>query len=162
MSVLIQGDQIRALLLGVRVQKATVSAPQSTSAAIFNVTGGKVAITSIVGEVTTVIGGTTVSYNVTYTKSGGSAVDLCAATVCTSDAVGTLYSVSTGVATDLLSAQTITGTEAPNVTFAQLLRQPIIVDAGSVNWKTSASTTGAVTWNLTYIPYDNGAAVAAA
>lgn len=170
MSTLIQGDQIRALLLGVRVSNATVSAPQNTSTSIFSVTGGKVAITSVVGEVTTVIGSTTVNYNLTYTPSGGSAADLCGATACTSDAVGTLYSLTSGVATDLLSIQSVSAiggtpvaaSEAPNVTYAHLLWRPIVVRAGALKWKTSASTTGAVSWTLTYIPIDDGARVAAA
>lgn len=169
MSVLIQGSQLRSLLLGVRVAKS-LSAPQTTSAALFNVTGGKVAITSVIGEVTTVIGGTTVNYNLTYTPSGGSAADLCAATACTSDAVGTLYSLVSGVATDLLSVQSVSAiggtpvaaSEAPNVTYAPLLRMPFVVRAGALNWKTSASTTGVVAWTLTYIPVDDGASVAAA
>lgn len=169
MSVLIQGDQIRSLLMGVAVTKS-LTAPQNTSTALFNVTGGKVAVTSVVGEVTTVIGATTVNYNLTYTPSGGAAADLCAATVCTSDAVGTLYSLVSGVATDLLSIQSVSAiggtpvaaSEAPNVTYAHMLWRPMVVRAGALNWKTSASTTGVVAWTLTYIPIDNGASVAAA
>lgn len=170
MSVLIQGDQMRALLMGVRVSRATATIPQSTSETIFTVSGGRVAITSVVGEVTTVIGSTSVNFNLTYTPSGGSAADLVAATSCTSDAVGTLYSLTSGVATDLLSIQSVSAiggtpvaaSEVPNVTYAHLLWRPIIVRAGDMKFKTSASTTGAVKWDITYIPFDNGASVAAA
>lgn len=173
MSVLIQGAQLRALLLGVRVEKAEMSAPQSTSTDVFTVSGGRVVLTSLTGVVTTAVGSTTVNYNLTHTPTGGSAGDLVAATACTSDAVGTLYSVVSGLATDKLSIQSVStlkeadgaavlAAEAPGVTFAQLLRQPLLLPAGAIKWKTSASTTGAVTWTATYIPLDDGAAMAAA
>lgn len=170
MTTMIQGDQLRALLLGVRVERDADTIPQTASETIFSVTGGRVVLTSLIGEVTTVIGSTTVNFNITHTPTGGSAADLVAATACTSDAVGTLYSLVSGVATDLLSIQNVSiiqstaapATDVPNVTFAQLLRVPLLLPAGDIKFKTSASTTGAVKWAATYIPYDNGSAMAAA
>lgn len=167
MANFIQGPQHRQLLLGRQVTSSLTAAPQSTSTTLFTVTGGMVMVTSIVGIVTTVIGSTTVNYNLTHTPTGGSAADLVAATACTSDAVGTIYSLVSGVATDLLSIQNTSSlgtggaaaSDVPTVTYAQLLRQPIVLPAGAVKWKTSASTTGAVTWKMTYVPYDTGAAV---
>jgi len=162
MSVIINGSEIRSIALGIRVQTAAVTNPQTASTIIFTVTGGKVLITGIIGEVTTVQGATANSFNLTYTKSGGSAADLCAATVCTSDAVGTLYTI-TGVAADLLSAQKVGGTEVPTVTYANTWAggKGIIVDAGTLQLKASGNNTGATTWTLTYVPIDDGAAVAA-
>lgn len=170
MSVLNPNKAFLQSILGQPAYKAAVTIPQTTTGTIFTVTGGKVAITSLVGEVTTVIGATTVNFNVTFTPSGGSAADLCAATACTSDAVGTLYSLVSGIATDLLSIQSVTiaasvpvlASEVPNVTFAPMLRQPIVVRAGAVGFKTSASTTGAVKWVATWVPLDSGAALVAA
>lgn len=173
MSTIIQGDQIRALLMGVLVNRDSDTLPQTTSETIFSVTGGRVVLTSLVGEVTTALGSTATNLNLTHTPSGGSAADLCAATTVTSDAAGTLYSLVSGLATDKLSIQSVStlkeddaaavlATEAPGVTFAQLLRQPIIIPAGDIKAKTSGSDTGEVKWSLTYIPYDNGSAVAAA
>jgi len=170
MSVIIQGDQIRSLLLGIRVTKATFTLPQTASTAMFTVTGGKVMITSVTGEVTVVLGATATNLNLTYTPSGGAAADLCAATVCTSDAVGTLYGITSGVATDLLCVQSVSSiggtpvaaSEVPNVTYVQALWRPLIVRAGALNLKASASNTGETKWVMTYIPIDDGAAVAAA
>jgi hypothetical protein len=170
MSVIIQGDQLRTLVMGNAIPRASATIPQTTSYAIFNVTGGKVLITSIVGEVTVVIGSTAVSFNLTYTPTGGSAADLCAATVCTSDAVGTIYSLTSTVATDLLNVQSVSyiggtpvaASEVPNVTFAPILWRPIVVRPGAVNFKAGASTTGEVKWIMTYVELENGAAVAAA
>ena len=163
MSVIIQGDEIRAIALGTRVEK-TLSNPQTASSAIFNVTGGKVAITSLVGTVSTVQGATANSFNLTYTPSGGSAADISAATVCTSDAAGTYYTI-TGVAADLLSAQKVGGTEVPQVTYAPtptFLTGSLVVGAGALNLKASGSNTGATNWVITYVAIDDGAAVAAA
>lgn len=163
MSTIIQGSQMRALLLGVRVEKAAFTIPQTASTNIFTVTGGRVLVTSIVGEVTTVLGATATSLNLTYTKSGGSAADISAATVCTSDAVGTLYTI-TGVAADLMSAQKVGGTEVPSVTYAlnRVGGGQLVLPAGSMQLKSSANNTGATKWALTYIPLDDGASVAAA
>jgi len=164
MSTIIQGSDLRAIALGTRVEKGPVTNPQTASTALFTVTGGKVAITSLVGIVTTVQGATANSFNITYTPSGGSAADLAAATVCTSDAVGTYYTI-TGVAADLVSAQKVGGTEVPQVTYAPtptFLTGPLVVGAGALNLKASGNNTGATTWVLTYVPIDNGAAIVAA
>jgi hypothetical protein len=164
-STIIQGNELRAIALGTRVSKGPVTNPQTASTALFTVTGGKVCITSLVGIVTTVQGATANSFNITYTPSGGSAADLSAATVCTSDAAGTYYTI-TGVAADLLSAQKVGGTEVPQVTYAPtprfLIGDGLTVGAGAMNLKASGNNTGATTWVLTYIPIDDGAAVVAA
>ncbi|MGD2042041.1 MAG: hypothetical protein PVJ28_00205 [Acidimicrobiia bacterium] len=164
MSVWNDGSQLRAASLGGLVTKGPVTNPQTASSALFTVTGGLVLITSLVGEVTTVQGATANSFNLQFTKSGGSAADISAATVCTSDAVGTLYTI-TGVAADLLSVQQVGGSEVPNVTFGVSgigAGKGIIVPAGSLTLKASGNNTGATTWRLTYIPIDDGAAVVAA
>jgi hypothetical protein len=161
MSVLIQGDQLRALLLGVRVQTAAITNPQTASTAIFTVSG-KVLVTSLIGEVTTVQGATANSFNITFDPTGAGAVgDVCAATVCTSDAAGTLYSVN-GVQADLLAEQTSAGSEAPTHILAKVDGGGFVLPAGSMLLKASGSNTGATQWTLTYIPIDDGASVVAA
>lgn len=163
MSVIIQGSQLRQIDLGVRVEK-TLTNPQTASTNIFTVTGGKVAITSLVGTVSTVQGATANSFNLTYTPSGGSAADISAATVCTSDAAGTYYTI-TGVAVDLLSAQKVGGTEVPQVTYAPtptFLTGSLVVGSGSMQLKASGNNTGATNWVVTYVPIDDGAALVAA
>lgn len=164
MSTIIQGNDLRQIALGTRVEKTSFTLPQTASTAIFTVTGGKVLITSLVGIVTTVLGATATSLNITYTPSGGANADLSAATVCTSDAVGTYYTI-TGVAADLLSAQKVGGTEVPSVTYAptpNFMTGGLTVGAGQMFLKSSANNTGATAWVLTYVPLDNGAAVVAA
>lgn len=176
MSVLIQGDQLRALLLGVRVARGATGLVQNDAVDLFTVSGGKVVLTSLIGVVSTAIANTaSLTMQLQHTPSGGSAGDLCGATVIQNDSVGTIYSLVSGVATDLLSIQSVStlkeadgtqvaASEVPTVTFAQLLRNPIVVPAGTISALCSNHSpgSGAIVWSLTYIPYDNGAAVKAA
>lgn len=165
MSVIISGNQQRALLMGVRVQTAAITCPASTSTAIFTVAGGRVIVTSLIGEVTTAIQNQSCNFNITFDPTGAGAVgDVCAATQAQADAVGTFYSV-TGVQAGLLSAQTAGGSEVPTHVLAPVGAPQglgFMVPAGSMLWKTSATNTGAVQWTLTYIPLDDGASVVAA
>jgi len=175
-SVLIQGDQLRALLLGVRVARGATGLTQNAATNLFSVTGGKVVLTSLIGVVSTAIPDTaSLAIKLQHTPSGGSAGDLCGATVIQNDSVGTIYSLVSGVATDLLSIQSVStlkeadgtqvaASEVPTVTFAQLLRNPIVVPAGTISALCSNHSpgSGAIVWSLTYIPYDAGAAVKAA
>lgn len=164
MSTIIQGSDLRAIALGARVTKAAFTLPQTASTAMFTVTGGKVAITSLVGTVTTALGATATNLNVTYTPTSGANGDLAAATVCTSDIVGTLYTI-TGVAADLMSAQKVGGTEVPSHVYAPtptFLTGSLVVTPGQLFLKSSANNTGATSWVLTYVAIDDGAAVVAA
>jgi hypothetical protein len=158
-SVLIKGDEIRAIALGVYTAKTGMTILNASTSA-FTVTG-LVKVTGLVGLVTTVIGGA-VNLNLTHTPSGGAAADLCAATVCDNDAAGTLYGI-TGVATDLMSAQTVTGVEVPRTQAVGSFTQGgLVLPAGSLKFKGSAAQTGAVAWYLTYVPITPGASVVAA
>ncbi len=158
MSTVIHGDQIRAITQGILVEKATFTLPASTSTAMFTVSGGRVIITSFIGEVTTVVQAQACNLNVTIDPTGaGAAADLAAATEINADAVGTFYTVN-GVQADLLGSQTDGGTQVPTHALARIGR-PFMVPAGSILLKTSATNTGATKWALTYIPLDNGASV---
>lgn len=152
MTVLIQGDQIRAIALGVRVERAAAALPQTAAAAIFNVTGGRVAITGIVGEVTTAIQNQLNNTKLVANPTTGPSVDLCSVLDIANDAVGTLYGIS-GVFADAM--------HGPGAaTFLPL--QSVVVDIGTIDLDCSASNTGEVAWVLTYVPIDAGASVAAA
>jgi hypothetical protein len=165
MTTLLDGESIRQVILGQKVVKGPLTNPQTASSALFTVAGGLVLVTGLVGIVTTVQGSTANSFNLQHTPTGGSAADLCAATVCTSDAVGTIYTM-TGVAVDELSVQTAHATaEAPSVTFGLMNNRAgkgIVLPAGSMTLKASGNNTGATSWTLFYVPLDTGASVAAA
>ncbi len=161
MSVIIQGTQLREIAFGRKVNKAAAILPASTTQTLFTVSGGRVLVTSLVGEVTTVFDGTVNSLSVEADPTVGAAGDLAAATVCTSDAAGTLYTVN-GIQAALLGTQKEGGTEVPTHVTAHVGvgGTGFIVPAGVIQLKTTATdTTGATKWSITYIPYDDGAAV---
>jgi hypothetical protein len=152
MSTLIQGDQLRTLLLGTVVSKTYPTIAVETKT-LFTITGGKVLITSIVGEVTTAItvaGTTKLQANPTTGTTG----DLCAATD-----LGTTDTP----AGDLVSFQGLKGDSIVfGVGAAPTLKQPVVVNTGTIEQVTATGADGGITWTLTYIPLDNGASVAAA
>ena len=156
MSVLIQGDQLRSLLCGVKVQRATAALPQTSTSTLFTVSGGKVLITSLIGEVTTVIQTQADNTKLTFDPTdAGATQDLCAVLDITADAVGTMYSITGTPATAMQdSLNFLPSNKVP--------AQPIVLKPGSILLDCAASNTGSVKWDLTYIPLDNGAAVAAA
>ncbi|MFI2632625.1 hypothetical protein ACH5A2_19835 [Streptomyces collinus] len=156
MSTLIQGDQLRSLLCGVKVQRATATLPQTTAGALFTVSGGKVLITSLVGEVTTVIQTQADNTKLTFDPvDAGATQDLCAVLDITGDAVGTCYSLTGTPATAMQDALNFLPSN-------KVLAQPLVLKPGSILLDCAASNTGSVKWDLTYIPLDNGASVAAA
>lgn len=152
MTAIIQGSQVRALLFGVRVEKAYPLLAVETKS-LFVVSGGKVLLTSIVGEVTTAI---TVANTVKlqHNPTVGTTKDLCAATD-----LGTTDTP----AGNLVSFQGLTGDSALTGPGAvPTIKQPIVLTAGVIEQVTATGADGGITWVITYVPLDNGAAVAAA
>ena len=156
MTTLIQGDQLRSLLCGVKVQRATAALPQTSTSTLFTVSGGKVLITSLIGEVTTVIQTQADNTKLTFDPTdAGATQDLCAVLDITADAVGTMYSITGTPATAMQDALNF-------LPSSKVPAQPIVLKPGSILLDCAASNTGSVKWDLTYIPLDNGASVAAA
>lgn len=154
MSVLLGGSQLRTLLLGTKVDRATGTLPASTTGSLFTVTGGRVLVTSIVGRVTTGIQAQANAIKLVATPSGSGAVNDLSGTVESNGlAAGGLLSI-TGLAGDAMVKSTGGGVST--------LRNSVIVAAGAIGLNTAATNTGSVEWSLTYIPLDDGASVAAA
>ena len=63
---------------GVKVERATATLPQSTHAPIFNITGGRVVVTAIIGQVTTTLGAVGNVKLTSYNTAGSVSSDLCA------------------------------------------------------------------------------------
>lgn len=161
MTVIISGDQVRANLLGIAVNKASAVLPQTGLQTLFTVSGGRVLCTLLIGEVTVVFDGTVNSLNVVADPTVGAVGDISGATVCTSDIVGTLYTVH-GIQAALLGTQKEGGTEIPtHVTAKSPVGGGFVIPAGVVQLQsTAADTTGSTKWTMCYIPIDNGASVA--
>lgn len=155
MGVLYDGAGFRKMQLGIMVERATATLPQKTAEALFNVVGGRVAITQIVGQVTTAIQAQANNTKLTANPTTGTAVDMCAVLDIASDEVGTLYGISGTISDN----DALIGINAGLVP-AQL--RDVIVNVGSIDLSCAASSTGSVKWVLFYYPIDDGAYVEAA
>jgi hypothetical protein len=149
MSALVQGEQIRQVNLGVRAFKATGTLA-ATTVNLFNITGGRVRINCIYGVVTTII-------NVANAYKLVS--DPTAATVATIDLFAATELNPTPVG-DLISIPTLGGTLTRGGA-VQSLSTPIELPIGAIN-HVSLGTAGNITWNVFWLPLDDGAVLAAA
>lgn len=152
MSVLDDTQGLRKAVLGVKVDRADASLPQTTAEALFNVTG-KCLITGLVGEVGTVIQNQANNTKITANPTTGSSVDICAVLDIANDEAGTLYSI-TGTLTDALA-----GTAAGAVA-AQA--NGVVVNTGTLDLDCAASNTGTIAWSIFYVPLEAGAVIEAA
>lgn len=153
MSVLNPGGALRSALFGLAVERATAALPQTTQSALFTVTGGRVLVTSIVGEVTTVIQTQANNTKIVSNPTTGTDVDLCAVLDITADQVGCLYGI-TGIFSDAMVGANAGATVVP--------QRAVVVPIGTIDLSCAASNTGSVKWKITYVPLDDGAAIAAA
>lgn len=148
-----QGLALRRLFLGTKVERATAALPASTAAAIFTISGGRIILTSIVGEVTATIQTQLDNTKLISNPTTGTSVDMCAVLDITADEVGCLYGI-TGLPSDALI-----GT---NAGLTQHMNRYLVLPIGTIDLSCSATNTGSATWGITYIPFDDGASVAAA
>jgi hypothetical protein len=155
MSVIIQGSQLRTILLGDKVERATATIPQTATQNIFTVSGGAILVTGLVGRVTTAIGGTATTLKVSTAPTVGTAVDLTTAVAITSKEVGSVITLPLTAGAAIIVNNGGGGGQVPG-------HAPYVVPAGAISITTSASTTGAIKWTLTYIMLDDGSAAAAA
>jgi hypothetical protein len=142
-------QQIRSIGLGILATKATGTLTNATTG-LFTIAGGLVAVTSIVGRVTTAI---TVAntYKLQHHPTAGTTKDLCAsADIGTTDTILGEVFVLTGLATDAIALGS-KGTKAPF----------IILETGSIE-QVSSGTDGAITWYVTWAPIDDAATLVAA
>lgn len=154
MTTIIQGDELRTITQGIKVERATDTLPQSTDEALFTITGGRVLLLGLVGEVTTVIqaqaNDTKLKFNPDAT---GADQDICAALDITADPVGELYTIS-GTVGDAMRSDLLVGNP--------LLAAPLVLSEGAIELDCAASNTGSVAWTILYVPLDNGASIEAA
>jgi hypothetical protein len=151
----VPNSDLRFLTYGRKVDRAAATIPQTAAQTIFNVTGGRILVTALVGTVTTVIGGTATTLKVTSTPTSGTAVDVASATAITSKEVGAIATLPGTAGSALVVNNAGGGGQIPG-------HQPYIVPPGALSVTTSASTTGAMSWSLMYVPLDDGVTVTAA
>jgi hypothetical protein len=151
--VLNDAAAFRKALFGLRVSRATAALPQTTQSALFTVTGGRILLTSIVGQVTTVIQTQANATKLVSNPTTGTDVDLCATLDITADQVGCLYGITGTLATAMVGA---------NAGATVVQTNALVIPVGTIDLSCAASNTGSVSWTLTYVPLDDGASVSAA
>ena len=145
-------DVITSVALGLRVDRATATLPQTTAAAIFNVLGGTVAMTGILGEVTTILGAVG-NMSIEANPTTGTTAALCAVTAAGTFEAGTLLSIDGTKATGLIGV---------NAGGSAMQSKPVALPVGTLDLRLSASSTGSVKWSIWYLPLEDGAYVTSA
>jgi len=121
---------------------------------LFQVTGGPIKVVEVWGLVTTVIQTQNCSVKLLFdpTLPAGD-IDLCAALEITTDAVGTLYSI-TGTEANAMVAET------DNVADT-IMAQPLVMGPGMIELHSTATNTGKILWGLRFQPMAEGVEVIA-
>lgn len=154
MTTLIKNQDVRTIALGLGVSRATSNLPATAALPIFTITGGRILVRSLIGEVTTIIQAQACTVKVTSTPLAGSAVDLSAVSGSISGLeVGARLTLPSAAATALVTGNAggVIGDQAK-----------WIIGAGSLSYTTSATNTGQIKWDLIYVPLDVGVQVVAA
>lgn len=158
MSVYDDASAFRKAILGLRADKATGTVANGTTS-LFTIGTGRILLTSLVGRVTTAIGSTVSNCKLVYNPTAaGTSFDMCTAVAITSDAVEQTYTIlgNTETVGALLVAGAV-GQCNPVFEDGYLLRP------GAIEQNLSADPVGgAITWSVTWIPYDVGATLVAA
>jgi hypothetical protein len=152
----VPGVQLRRLLLGTKVEEPAAVLPATATGHLFTVSGGRVVVTSLVGQCTTVCTSTATTVSVGHTPLSGTAstTALATATAVTSAEVGSLVSLPITKGALLVNVLAGGAAQAPG-------SGGYVVPPGTIDITTSATNTGAFKWTLTYVPLDDGATVVA-
>lgn len=153
-----QNNQVARAAFGWRVDRAAAVVPTVAQSpqSIFTISGGRVLVKLLVGEVTTVLDGTVYTLKVSHTPTVGSATDLSAALTMTSFLAGghVTLGATVGAALSNDNAAGLIGLVAPS--------PALVLAAGVVTLTGSATQTGAMKWSLHYVPLDAAASVVSA
>jgi len=155
-------ERVADLNYGMRVDKGPVLATAWGAQAVyplFNVVGGRVMVTQIIGEVTTVLSNNATLVKYYFTPTGGAQIDLSAISL-------TIAQLAVGKR--ILAAGTIGGA----TTFSGIgasMAQPtpyILGEVGvggaiGIESTTASLTSGAMKFTVLYIPLDDGAYIEA-
>lgn len=144
-----------ANILGLRVDRASADCQGAADTPIFNILGGRVFVTQILGEVADVAiaaGGNNFKLQSNPTAAG-TTTDLCANLDIDADPIGTMYSI-TGIPGDAL----VRGEEGA---VQGMTVKGVVVPVGAIETVSAGNVAGQMKWSLWYIPLDDGAYVEA-
>lgn len=153
MSTSLSNETLAKIALGRQVTRATANLPQSTTANIFTVTGGRIEIVRLVGLVTTVLGSGANLAKFIVDPTTGTTGDLCTTTDIDALEAGGMITIDGIVGNALVKA---------NAFAIKQMATRLWVPAGVIQFSCNASKSGQMSFVLMYVPIDSGASVAAA
>ncbi len=141
--------QLRTLVHGIPLLRATVTLPQTAVAAIFNIVGGRVLLTSFIGEVTVQLGGAVGNMSFNENPTAGTTELVSSAVAVNNLPIGDCVGM---VGTDAAALVPAAAGNTPDMaTTGRVLR------IGTLEVEMTGNGVGSVRWLLTYIPLDDGA-----
>ena len=146
-------DVFTSIGMGFRASKASATVPQGTTQDIFTVTGGRVLVSLLLGEATTIFGAVANDISVQSNPTTGTTYIIASAIEGNALEAGGLMVVE-GDGTALM----ITGKAGAGPIISGTGRW--ICPVGTIEFKCVGSTTGASKWDIWYFPLDEGASVA--
>jgi len=141
------GLGLRMQKLGHRLLRPTATLPQTAATAIFNIVGGNVLMTLIIGRITTLLGAVG---NMSLEETP---------TVGTTEVIAAATAVGTYAQDDLIGITGVpAGTMVPQATGGMpgMTTQGVILRVGTLDLRLSASSTGSIEWTVFYIPLEVG------
>lgn len=139
---------------GRRVDRATADVVTGAAVPIFTVSGGRVLLKLIVGEVTTQIGAGATNAKFQFNPTTGTTNDMCANLDIDADEVGALYTIDGTPATAMLRSE--------SGAVRNMQNDGIVLSPGDIEFITSANRASSIKFQARYIPLDSGAAMVAA
>lgn len=140
---------VRTNAFGLMVSRDAQVYTGASNTPIFNVVGGRVAIRSIVGQITVAASGATnISLESNPTVAGYTTSALCGVLAAAGLEVGTLLTIDGTIATAMFGV---------NAGAAQGQTRDLIVPTGAINFVLSGAQTISVSWVVFYAPIDTGA-----
>jgi len=132
------------------VERTAANLPQSATHDLFTVSGGRVVVTAVLGEVTTAVQN---QANTSFLKASSTVSGAVESNISTTMALQ-----------DLPVGMLISGADGPYYNVKpQLAMNPVVIaSGGAVRLSCAASNTGQIKWLLRYYPLDPGAKVTAA
>ena len=152
MAVYTTAAALNAANLGTRVDRASATLPATTQTAYFHVYGGRCMVTLMLGEVTTIVQAQACNASWERNPTTGTTNAMCTVIEMNAAEAGTLMSITGTVGDAMILGKS-------GAVKGQLA--PVIVAIGDLEFKTSATNTGATKWSLWYLPLDDGAYIAA-
>jgi hypothetical protein len=158
MTTLIANKDVRTIAAGILVSRPSTNTGNTPlgSVNLFTVSGGRILLRAFVGTVKTIIQAQATTVKFTSTPTTGSAIDLNVATASdlTGREVGGMVTLPNPPAAATVAVIT-------NAGYTNLEPLSVVIPAGVISVTYGAASTGAIQYDLIYVPLDNGAQVVA-